>query len=183
MTERHTTRGRYYTPRSIEMVPGLVRKPGSGYRIRLDDYTGTAEMIVAAGLATMAQLPGQPGNPISRAAYRPLGVEPDKFAWCWTRAEGYMVIFRRMDGRYRVELTVSREEFERRERAAKIEEDEREAAAEADEQRRRHEANMIRRIERLGFADREASERWAEARALLLAQGWIEKAKASARAG
>ena len=51
-------KGRYYTPpASIERVPGLVHRAGRDAfdRSRLrpfDEYVGTAEVIVAAGLAT-----------------------------------------------------------------------------------------------------------------------------------
>lgn len=106
---------RYYTPPAqVLEVPGL--RKAKGRLLRADYYAGSAEAMVASGLVPRSLLPGEPGNPISSASYRPLGAVRE--GGCWFRVPGYLQIFRAPSGLFRAALVVSREEQERRQREA-----------------------------------------------------------------
>lgn len=106
-------RGRYYDPpTTVKAVDGVsVRKTD-----RTDEYSGAAEAFVAMGLLTHDQFPGLPGMPTTSVSYRPRGGK----GHCWHQP-GYMTVFRKPDGTFRVVLRVRAQEIARREcaRAAK----------------------------------------------------------------
>jgi hypothetical protein len=107
-------RGNWYTPAAdIAAVPGLKHTIGKGCH---DVYEGSAEAIVASGLATLDMLPGQPGRAAVAVSYRPIGVE-NEGPNCWFKVPGYITIQRSVRGHLTARLTVSREEQETRERA------------------------------------------------------------------
>jgi len=105
------TRFNYYDPPvNIRLVPGLVkdepREPDY-----FDYYSGSGEVLVAAGLVTSDQLPGYPGRPSTSITYRPRGVQGAQGQW--REVPGYMTIRRTPKG-YSVALVVSEEEQDRR---------------------------------------------------------------------
>lgn len=93
-------------------MPGLrkVRRK-TGTRDIGDAWFGTVDAIVAAGLATPDEFPGQPGRPKSSVAYRPAAGKQG--AYCWDRAPGYRRIARAGDG-FRIDVTASSDEQDRR---------------------------------------------------------------------
>lgn len=99
------SRYRIYEPRTFnERTPGLEKTRGG--LPWTDAYFGTGEAIVSSGLAEWAMLPGSPGVGALSARYRPAGTPV--LDSCIT--PGYISIFGLPGGRFRVELTVSREE-------------------------------------------------------------------------
>ena len=117
-------RARYYTPRPIHLVDGVVQLD-SWKKGPFDGFIGTMEALSASGLAEASMFPGQPGASIAKATYNPVGVErrlvPDyrgemKPVSLW-RIPGRMEIARRLDGRFIIKLTVSYEEQDAREQA------------------------------------------------------------------
>ncbi|MDE2367531.1 MAG: hypothetical protein KGN16_01055 [Burkholderiales bacterium] len=110
------TPGTYYTPPScIDDVPEVV-KSGETCNQR-DFYSGSAEALAAAGLLPLGMFPGQPGRPIGKASYRPLGAarrsdEP------WWRTPGYLTVTRRANGTFCIGITLSHEAQAHREAAA-----------------------------------------------------------------
>ena len=106
------SRFRTYEPRAFnERTQGLEKKNGGAPWT--DAYFGSGEAIVASGLAERNMLPGSPGVGVGCANYRPATI-PIRRAHL---APGYISIFSRPGGRFRVELTVSLEEQARREAA------------------------------------------------------------------
>lgn len=106
-----TSRRRYLPPPTvIKEVPGVVR---TRHGLRADSFVGTAESLTAAGLLPSDKFPGQPGMPVSRATFRPIGFHA-KGNCGWSGAPGYMEVFRRPDGKFRIVMTVSTEEQEAR---------------------------------------------------------------------
>lgn len=88
-----------------------VRRKSGGRDIG-DAWVGTAEAIVAAGMASLDEFPGQAGRPKSSVAYRPAAGKQD--AYCWDRAPGYRRITRVDGGCFRIDVTASSEEQDRR---------------------------------------------------------------------
>ena len=103
-------RGRFYTPpATVRDVPGLEL---NAHDTETNYYVGTAEAIVASGIARLDQLPGQAGLPATVVSYRPEGAtKADGF---YGRQPGFVKINRRLDGRYGVALNVDAEERARR---------------------------------------------------------------------
>jgi hypothetical protein len=103
-------RGTYYKPAGeIRSVPGVVCRQADV----CDCYTGDAESLVAAGLASRDMFPGQPGRPAATAAYRPL-LDKAELGGSWRDTPGYIEISRRPNGTFRVCLTVGYDEQKRR---------------------------------------------------------------------
>lgn len=98
----------YNAPTAIKDVPGVAMKKGEWWT---DFYSGTAEALIAAGLATPDEFPGQPGRPKSSVAYRLAAGKQG--AHRWDRAPGYRIITR-VGGGFRIDITASHEEHERR---------------------------------------------------------------------
>jgi hypothetical protein len=99
-------KSRFYTPQSITLVAGVTHK-------RLDDrsdvYAGEGEALERSGLLESDMLPAEGHCSVS---WRPVGEQQHGK---WAEYEpGYMKITRYPAGGYRVYLTVSREEQERR---------------------------------------------------------------------
>jgi hypothetical protein len=94
------------------MAPGLVKQ---GISTRSDRYRGTAQAIVASGLATPDMLPGQPGRGLTSVCYRPAGVVQDGRPW-W-RVPGYLRICRLADQTVVADIVISEEEQCAREQA------------------------------------------------------------------
>jgi hypothetical protein len=104
-------RGRYYTPpTSIVPVQGVTISSHED----VDEYAGTKAALVAAGLLASDQFPGEPGLPAGTVRYRPHGASREN-GWLHTQP-GYMTVYRRLDGTFRIVLTVSADEKRRRER-------------------------------------------------------------------
>jgi hypothetical protein len=99
--------------RPVPPVTAVRRRPG-GHDVG-DAWYGSADALVAAGLARVDELPGQPGRPKLSVAYRPAAGKQG--ARCWDRAPGYRCITRVGDG-FRIDVTASIEEQERRAGAA-----------------------------------------------------------------
>lgn len=147
------TRGTYYQPAAeIRSVPGVVKVECDS---RIDVYTGTADALVAAGIAPLCLFPGQPGIAATTASYRPACTVA---SGAWYSTPGYMSIFRNPSGSFRVVLTVSIEEQERRcakrnEELAKLEA---ERAMRANAEAARREA--LRRLEVRTYLARKSLE-------------------------
>lgn len=98
--------------------------PGVQYRQvneHTDQYTGTAEALVSAGLATVGMFPGQPGVPSTCVTYRPRGAtvkmvftRDRTFEESWAYLSGSLTISRRSGGLFCARLVVSKEEQARR---------------------------------------------------------------------
>jgi len=133
-------RGRHYSPREICLALGVTK---TEYKNHQTGYVGTMQALVASGLATEDMFPGQPGQPLTRVSYRALGAQEciDRCPWgsgSWT-VPGYVTIHRRLDGTFRIDLTVSYEEQAQRNAAnerGREREGRRHAGADEREQRR-----------------------------------------------
>lgn len=102
-------RSRFYTPRPITLVPGVTHRQVDS---RTDAYAGSAEALEAAGVLTADMLPAPTKCSMTWA---PTG--PIKGWTCY--APGYVRIVRHPAGGYRVYVTVSLEEQDRRSEAAR----------------------------------------------------------------
>jgi len=101
-----------------DVAPGLraVRMRTSGRDQEVfDAWVGSADAIIAAGLARLDEFPGQPGRPSSKVTYRPAAGKQGMH--CWDRAPGYRCITRVGD-EFRIDVTASIEEQDRRAEAA-----------------------------------------------------------------
>jgi hypothetical protein len=100
-------RGRYYdAPTVVKDMPGVTRVP---IGICQDEYSGEAEALAATGLLPIEMFPGMPGQNTTSAAWRPRGVK-----FVSTQTPGYLRVVRRMNGTYRIQLTVDDDEQDRR---------------------------------------------------------------------
>lgn len=121
MAEIHVTpsthrKGRWYAPpaaldRAAHLKVPLKPSWSGIVGGRIDRYHGTAEQLAEAGLLPLDMFPGQPGLPLARVAYRPMGATGGE-GWCYT--PGYMEVYRNPSGTFTINLTVSHEEQERR---------------------------------------------------------------------
>lgn len=104
------SRSQTYVPSTtIRTVPGVERSEHPFF----DEYSGTLEALVQAGIAEAHMFPGQPGRPNSSATYRPAGCTPNAQS-CW-RTPGYLTIHRAgHTGRFRARLTIATDEQEAR---------------------------------------------------------------------
>lgn len=104
-------KGRYYEPPVvIKEVAGLAREEVGNTSV----FIGSAEEIAEAGLLPRWMLPGQPGQPSTSVALRPTGERSEE----WIHFEpGYMQVFRRPNGQFRIVLNVDREERSKRQAA------------------------------------------------------------------
>lgn len=83
-----------------------------------DEYTGTAEELIAAGLVCEHELPGQPGNGVMMMTFNADGerVSKGNSKGCGDAA-GYRQIRKRSRQRFSICRSVGREESERRREA------------------------------------------------------------------
>ncbi len=79
-----------------------------------DRYRGSADALIAAGLIEQHQLPPQPGRNPGRATFFPDGAPVPPGHGGVPREEGYKVIKEAGEGRYAVDIYVSKEEHRRR---------------------------------------------------------------------
>lgn len=79
-----------------------------------DDFKGTAEDLVAAGIVEMHQLPGQPGRGKTRVSYKPDGTAIEKGSKRHGDKAGFKSVTRAGKTRYIVSVNVARDEGERR---------------------------------------------------------------------
>lgn len=95
---------------AVEFAPGvlLVRA------ICSDDYTGTAEALLAAGLVRVDQLPGQPGNGLTMVSFHADGTRVPKGHPNACKAVGYLKVCRASTRLLRVEKTIGEEEYRAR---------------------------------------------------------------------
>ena len=112
---RYVARSRYLP---IEPQPDMSREHAPGVHVTpyfwSDRYTGTAPALVAAGLARADQFPGQPGRGKTRNSYHADGSTAYVGSGSAHRTEGYFTIVRAGRSAFRIEVTVSEEERERR---------------------------------------------------------------------
>jgi len=135
----HRGKRQYYTPAAAILdVPGVSKEVGDWV---FDCYVGSAQALVQAGLASLDMFPGQPGRPLTSATYAPSGCDLTKYR----HTPGYLTIFRRADGNFRIQLTVSAEEQARRAAAGK--------EKEAREREAYQQAMANRDMERLCFSN------------------------------
>ena len=121
------TRGNYYDPPThIKDVPGVTRRAIETIETYLDEYSGTAEALAEAGLLSLAQFPGMPGQNSVSAELRPRGIE-----WKGRGTPGHMRVCRQLSGQYRILLTVSADAQARRRGKKEAAEKAADAAAEA----------------------------------------------------
>lgn len=114
-------RWHYYTPAErIELVPGVKRQRGLANPTSTDTYSGTGEALERSGLLCKEMLPA-PGR--VKISWRPSNIRKEGHESC-PYVPGYMTIWRRPDGTFRADLTVSREEQAARKAHAKALEDE-----------------------------------------------------------
>ena len=100
----------YEPPVAVKSVAGLVREDFGDTSV----FTGSHEAIAEAGLLPTWMLPGQPGQPgqpATSVALRPFGERSEEYVHF---EPGYMQVFRRPNGMFRIVLNVSREERVRR---------------------------------------------------------------------
>lgn len=147
-------RWHYYTPAErIELVPGVKRQRGLAKPTSTDTYSGTGETLERSGLLCKEMLPA-PGR--VNISWRPSNIRKEG-GESFYYVPGYMTIWRRPDGTFRVDLTVSREE-----QAA------RKAHAEAIEERERREWEKneeARKAERQTAFERKQEEQGSRATA------------------
>lgn len=120
MADHHITTGRseiarhrdryYDAPTTLKPVPGVTRKVCSE---RIDEFTGTAEALAAAGLLPLDRFPGMPGQNMVSAELRPRGVARLKEERV-KHVPGHLFVRRQINGQYLVLLAVSRDEQARR---------------------------------------------------------------------
>lgn len=116
---RNDRKGLYYTPpTNVRLIEGVKRAAISTMR---DQYEGTAEALVSAGLLPLDKFPGHDGIHSTAVSYRPAGVTcPPTMSWY--HLPGYMHVQRRLNGTYWITLNVSAEERAKREMERKAEE-------------------------------------------------------------
>lgn len=113
---------RHGTP--AEFCPGVTRRAGGFVH---DEFVGTRESLIAAGLVEPGQFPGDPGMRNSRVIIYPSGEVPGGFMAATepqAKAPGAKRIKRQSARLYRVDVNVSMEESERRFSAYRQAEDE-----------------------------------------------------------
>ena len=79
-----------------------------------DDYRGTAESLVAAGILEMHQFPGQPGRGKTMASYKPDGTPIVKGSRWRFGVPGYMQVVRTGKTRFVVSVAVAEDEGDRK---------------------------------------------------------------------
>lgn len=104
-------KGRFYDPPVVvKEVAGLIREEVGDTSV----FIGSKEVIGEAGLLPIWMLPGQPGQPFTSVALRPAGSRSQRHVHF---EPGYMQVFRRPSGLYRVVLNVCQEEKLKRQAA------------------------------------------------------------------
>lgn len=93
----------------IEIHPGVFREPS--YKAAM--YTGTAEALMAAGIAQDGQFPGQPGNPKTMCTFNAAGRRTGRGTGLYGRDEpGKKRLWAERDGRFTVCVQLSPERLE-----------------------------------------------------------------------